>query len=74
MSKKYFADFCDDPYCVFCQDDDADAAFWDEFFYTEEKSDEKESGKKYTVKILDEETGEEQVYKNIKVNPRKLPN
>lgn len=32
MAKRQLRHCCDDPDCVLCQADDADAAFWDEFF------------------------------------------
>lgn len=67
MSKKVFADICDDPECVFCSDDDAESAFWDEFFFSEETREQLRSGKRYTVKIIDEDSGEEQVFEGIKV-------
>ena len=71
MAKKLMADFCEDPDCVMCQDDDAEAAFWDEFFYAEEKTAQTREGKRYTVKLVDEETGEEQVFEGIKLREQK---
>lgn len=48
-------------------EDDAEAAFWDEFFYSYEKSDEDTTGKRYTIRIIDEETGDEVAYEGIKL-------
>jgi hypothetical protein len=70
MAKKIFADVCDDPNCLFCSDDDADSAFWDEFFYSEETREQVRSGKHYTVRLIDEDSGEEEVYEGIKVKQK----
>ena len=65
MSKRILADVCEDPECVFCSEDDVEAAFWDEFFYSEEVAESEKQGRKYTVKLVDEETGEESVFRNV---------
>ena len=71
MSRHHFEEVCDDPDCVLCQDDDADAAFWDEFFATRERGEAGQKGGSYTITIVDEDTGEEQVYRGISLKEKK---
>ena len=59
MDKKIdFSENCEDPECVLCQDDDGDAAFWDEFLHACEESDDHEK-LAFTGQIpaLNDETG-----------------
>lgn len=71
MSKPYFTDTCDDPECMFCQDDDGDAAFWDEFFYASEEEDVKNSTE-VLLTVLDDDTGELIMVENVDME-RTLP-
>lgn len=59
MPKIPMNDCCDDPECVFCQDDDGDAAFWDEFYFACEMAEENEPlvGER-CVSVIDDDTGE----------------
>lgn len=46
--------------------DDGEAAFWDEFFFRNNESETKLSGgEKFTIKVVNEETGEEKVFSGI---------
>ncbi len=69
--KRFSADFCEDPDCLVCQEDDVEAAFWDEFFYQSDKAEEDEEGRKFSVKITDENTGEEWSFENVKIEKLK---
>ncbi len=72
MSKKFSDDFdFDEDTSEMFQDDDYEAAFWDEFFYSQDKLEEKDEGRTYTIKIVDEETGEEQVFEGVKLRKKK---
>jgi protein subunit release factor B len=50
---------------VILASDEADAAFWDEFYLRETSRDAED--KLYTITIKDELTGEEQVIKHVKL-------
>lgn len=60
-------DACDDPDCVFCQKDDADAAFWDEFLCDPEDSLEKSV--EYSLEVVDEDSGEEYSFQGLNITP-----
>lgn len=51
---------CDDPDCLFCQDDDAEAAFWDEFMSEPEEGNFEVLP--ISVHVVDEISGEEQSF------------
>ncbi len=49
-------------------EDDGDGAFWDEFFGLYEATEMELEGKgDYTIKLVDEETGEESVFERVKI-------
>jgi hypothetical protein len=57
---------CDDPDCAFCGDDDYEAAFWDEFFCLNEEVAEKGKGERFTIKVVNERTGKEAVFEELR--------
>lgn len=59
---------CDDPECVFCQSDDGDAAFWDEFL-SESEDEVVELSDDYSISLIDELSGEEVVLNNLNLKP-----
>lgn len=71
MSKKLREDLVEDDLDFDFADDDGEAAFWDEFFYTQERMDLAQEDRSYTVKIIDEATGEESSFEGIRI--RKKP-
>ena len=64
---KCMLDACDDPDCMFCQKDDADAAFWDEFMSDPEDSG--EDSLEYSFHFIDEESGEELKLEGLNLQP-----
>ena len=73
MANRITDDFIDDlPEAYTLEDsDDAEAAFWDEFSYLEQKR--SLDDKTYKVTIEDEITGEKKIFRNIKLGTRVLP-
>jgi hypothetical protein len=67
MSHRITDDYIDDlPEAYSLKDeDDAEAAFWDEFSYLEQKKE--LDSRSYTVTLEDEETGEKKTFKNVKL-------
>lgn len=60
---------CDDPECVFCQDDDGDAAFWDEFMAEQSQIPSDEVVK---VMLVDERTGSHWSLDQLNLKPYTL--
>lgn len=58
---------CDDPDCMFCQNDDGDAAFWDEFLSEEEGTE--DLSEDYSISLVDEVSGEEVILNNLNLKP-----
>jgi len=67
MSQRITDDYIDDlPEAYSLEDgDDAEAAFWDEFSYLEQKK--SLDSRSYTVTLEDELTGDKKVFKNVKL-------
>lgn len=64
---KCMLDACDDPECIYCQPDDADAAFWDEFMSDPEETNTAELH--LHVQVLDENSGEEINFSGLNLKP-----
>ena len=64
---KCMLDACDDPDCMFCQKDDADAAFWDEFM--SDPDDQTETQLFQQMHIVDVESGEELNLEGLNLQP-----
>lgn len=58
---------CEDPTCVYCQTDDAEAAFWDEFM--SDPAEEMVDKPGYLVYTLDDDSGEELILDNLNIKP-----
>ena len=69
MSKKVAGDYKEEEWFI-NEEDDADTAFWDEFFSLNEDKLDDSPGKKYSLKVTDEETGEEWVFEGIRVRKK----
>ena len=67
MANRMTDDYIDDLPEAFSLEgsDDAEAAFWDEFSYLEEKK--SLDSRSYTVTLEDELTGDKKVFKNVKL-------
>lgn len=68
MSKRITDDFVDDlpEAMILDEDDDVEAAFWDEFFFMEQKD--LLDKRVYTVTVEDELTGERKVFKHVRLS------
>lgn len=63
-------DACDDPHCIYCQKDDGDAAFWDEFMSDPEDS--ADIDLEYHVQIVDEDSGKSVDFNGLNLLPYTL--
>lgn len=69
MARRVFDDYIDDvPEAGWTSDDDGEAAFWDEFFFLEERG--FTEGRSYTVTLEDELTGDKRVLKHVRLSGR----
>lgn len=67
MGKHWFDDYVDDVPQVFeLGGDEADAAFWDEFFLLECQTE--GDDRRFTITIKDEVTGEKRVLKHVRLS------
>ncbi|OGV90948.1 hypothetical protein A3A66_03470 [Microgenomates group bacterium RIFCSPLOWO2_01_FULL_46_13] len=67
MATKFSDNFIDDlPEAAFAATDEADAAFWDEFFLQEDKKEE-DRERRYTITITDEVSGKAKTFKHVRL-------